>query len=94
MELPTEDLIVQKGDRFEIAGPSGGVLAEITFQRPSPGLMVIDHTFVDDSLGGKGLGRKLVMKVVALARNEGNVLTATCWYAKKVLDALPPSRQD
>lgn len=88
MEAPTGEEIVQRGDRFEIPGPSGGILAEITFVRPSEGLLVIDHTFVDDSVGGRGLGRQLVMKVVDLARSEGATLTATCWYAKKVLDGL------
>lgn len=89
MEVRTGEETVQRGDRFEIPGPSGAVLAEITFVRPSEGLLVIDHTFVDESLGGRGLGRQLVMKVVDLARSEGASLTATCWYAKKVLDALP-----
>jgi hypothetical protein len=66
---------------------SGGErLAEMTYLRPSAGRAVIEHTEVSDRLGGRGVGKRLVLAGVAWARATGTKLTPRCSYARSVLE--------
>jgi len=60
-------------------------LAELTYTRASDGSMDINHTEVDESLRGQGVGEKLVKAAVEFAREKGIKITATCPYASKLL---------
>jgi len=51
--------------------------------------VIIDHTEVDDSLRGKGVGAKLVRAAVDWARKENARLLPLCPYAKSVFDKTP-----
>lgn len=51
--------------------------------------VIIDHTHVDDSLRGKGVGGKLVRAAVDWARAENAHLMPLCPYAKSVFDKTP-----
>jgi len=64
----------------------GERLAEMTYVRPSAGRAVIEHTGVSDRLGGRGVGRRLVLAGVDWARATGTKLTARCPYARAVLE--------
>ena len=64
---------------------AGQVIAEITFPETSPGLFVIDHTFVDESLRGQGIASKLVQAAVDEIKKRGGQVQATCSYAAKWL---------
>ena len=48
--------------------------------------MVIEHTFVDESLRGKDIGLKLVNEAVRFSRDKGMKIIPKCTYAKKVLE--------
>ena len=61
------------------------VIAEITFSETTPGVFVIDHTFVDESLRGQGVASKLVQVAVDEIKNRGGQVKATCSYAAKWL---------
>ena len=63
----------------------GERLAEMTYSRPSPGRAVIEHTRVDDRLGGRGVGKRLVLAGVEWARATHTKLTPHCTYARGVL---------
>ena len=54
-----------------------------------PDVMVIEHTEVDDSLGGQGIGKKLVAAAVDYARAQHVRIYPVCPYAKKVLERSP-----
>ena len=56
-------------------------LAEMTYSRVNDGLVIIDHTLVDDQLRGLGVARKLLDTAVAWARTTHTKITATCPYA-------------
>jgi uncharacterized protein len=61
---------------------SGKRLAEMTYSRANASLVIIDHTEVDASLGGQGVGRKLLDAAVSWARETHTRIIATCPFAK------------
>ena len=66
-----------------------GALAEMTYSRASPTLIIINHTEVADALRGKGLARALVGEAVAAARAEGFTIIPLCPIAKAILEKTP-----
>jgi predicted GNAT family acetyltransferase len=70
-------------------GQEGAILAEMVYSLPSPQKMIIEHTEVDDSLGGKGVGKQLVATAVEYARTHHIKIIPMCPYAKSVLDRTP-----
>ncbi len=67
----------------------GERLAEMTYAAPAGGRAVIEHTKVDDRLGGRGVGKRLVLAGVAWARATGTKLVPHCSYARAVLERDP-----
>ena len=58
---------------------------DIRFEdRPIP--QIIEHTDVDDSLRGQGVGNKLLERVVAFAREKNVKIIPLCPFAKSVFD--------
>lgn len=64
--------------RYEatVAGYDGR--GELTFSRMSPEKIIADHTGVDDSLRGLGVGKALVERLIADARSEGFTIVPLC----------------
>lgn len=67
----------------------GEWVAEMTYVRNPPALMIIDHTEVDGKLGGQGVGSDLVAAAVKFARDNGVKIVPLCPFAKKVFDNTP-----
>jgi predicted GNAT family acetyltransferase len=61
-------------------------VGEMTYVHAGPGKIIIDHTEVDPSQGGKGIGKKLVLAGVEYARKNNLKIVPVCPYAKKVLE--------
>ena len=83
MEIKNETL--DKTGRFYIE-KNNDTIAELDYQFPDKTTMLIVHTEVDESLSGKGIGKQLVAAAVDYARNNSLRVSATCPFAKKVLD--------
>ena len=60
----------------------GSRVAEMTYSRTNATMIIIDHTEVDDSLRGEGVGRQLLDALVAWARETGTKVLPLCPYAK------------
>ena len=73
-------------NRISQKDENGRVVAEIIFQETSPGIFVIERTFVDESLRGQGVASKLVQAAVDEIKKRGGQVQATCAYAKKWLE--------
>ena len=58
----------------------------ITYSKAGRKTLIIDHTEVYENFSGKGLGRKLVDKVVHYARENNLKIIPLCPYAKKVFE--------
>ena len=68
---------------------NGEWIAEMTYERAGDERIIIDHTEVDESLQGKGIGEKLVAEGVKFARDNYLKITPTCPFVKKVIDETP-----
>ena len=51
---------------------------ELTFSRMSPEKIIADHTGVDDSLRGLGVGKALVERLISDARSESFTIVPLC----------------
>lgn len=61
-------------------------LAQMTYIIDSPKQIIIDHTEVDISLKGKGIGKKLLMVIVEKARKEHLKIVPVCPFVKAVFE--------
>jgi uncharacterized protein len=71
----------------------GKRLAQMTYSRATAALVIIDHTEVDASLGGQGVGRSLLDAAVRWARETHTKVIATCPFASAQF-AKDPSIRD
>jgi len=67
----------------------GKRLAEMTFVWAGTDRFIVDHTEVDGSLEGKGVGKQLVSHAVDFAREKGVKLIPLCPFTKGVIDRTP-----
>ena len=67
------------------AWEDGTQVGEMTYQRPAPEQMVIDHTQVFDGNEGKGIARQMVSAAVDFARSNTRKIVPVCSYARAVL---------
>lgn len=63
----------------------GERLGFLEFTRPDAGLMRIEYVEVDPDLRGTGLGRQLVEKAVAFAKDNQLRVVPICSYARSVI---------
>lgn len=56
-------------------------LAEMVYVMAGPKKMIIEHTEVDESLAGKGIGAKLLEALVDFVRKEGVKVIPLCPFA-------------
>lgn len=64
------------------------ILAEMTYVWAGTDRIIIDHTDVDASLKGKGVGRQMVSKAVVFAREKGIKIIPLCPFARSVFDKV------
>ena len=62
-------------------------IGEITFRKRREDAISINHTYVLKEFEGKGYGKKLVDKVIEYAKENDLSLSATCWFADKVIQS-------
>lgn len=74
-----------KGGNFFIEN-EGSYLAVMTYIWAGEQRMVIDHTEVDASLKGQGIGAQLVAAAVQAARDKGFKILPLCPFAKAVMN--------
>ncbi len=76
---------IKEDNRIYLENESKKTIAEVTFYEIEDGIYNIDHTFVDDSLRGDGIGSKLVEEAVNMIKAKGYKVKATCPFASKWL---------
>lgn len=61
-------------------------LALLEYSIPEPGILIILHTEVDESLKGKNIGSRLIDSVAAYAREQKLRIRPACPFARAVLE--------
>jgi len=67
----------------------GAIEAELVYHIQSEGKMVIEHTEVNDSLSGIGVGHELVEEAIEYARMQNIKIIPLCPFAKSLFDRTP-----
>ncbi|EJV7173001.1 N-acetyltransferase [Escherichia coli] len=78
--------ICEGHNKFYINYAQGNQIAEIVFVPTGENLAIIEHTDVDESLKGQGIGKQLVAKVVEKMRREKRKNISLCSFAKHEFD--------
>ena len=75
--------------RYEARVEGRDGVGELTFSRMSPTRIIADHTAVDDSLRGTGVGKALVERLIADARTEGFSVVPLCPFVRSQYQRHP-----
>lgn len=67
----------------------GVKMAEMAYVMAGEHKMIIEHTEVDDSLGGQGIGKRLQTELVAYVREHGMKVLPLCPFAHAMFKKMP-----
>lgn len=81
-----------ESNRIFMADDLGKTIAEITFPEIAPGIVDIDHTFVDGSLRGQGVAGKLAAATVRQIRENGWKAKVSCSYIVSWMEKHPEEK--
>ena len=70
------------GGRYEGRFVVGETPAVMTYSRASPGLIIVDHTEVPESMRGKGAGQALALHAIEQARAGGWKIIPLCPFLR------------
>ncbi|MGN5883356.1 GNAT family N-acetyltransferase [Staphylococcus simulans] len=84
---------MKQGDHKFFMGEESAPSAIIEFREETDNVINIFHTAVSDELGGQGIGTKLVEQVVDYANENHLKITASCSFARRVIDKFPEFKQ-
>ena len=60
-------------------------VGKMTYQRPTPQRIIIDHTRVFEGFEGRGIARQMVLAAVDFARLNSRFIIPVCSYAQAFL---------
>ncbi len=72
---------------FYVEDEDGDWIAEMTYYREGQRKIVIDHTEVDESLQGQGVGERMVEEAVRFAEDNNLLIKPICPFVKKILES-------
>ena len=79
LAVEREEISAQKG-RYVVRG-AGAIEAEMTYSRSGANTLIIDHTEVPDAFRGKGIGARMLDRLIADARSDGLKVIPMCPFA-------------
>ncbi|NGZ78010.1 GNAT family N-acetyltransferase [Saccharibacillus alkalitolerans] len=77
--------IEQKENGFVMI-EDGQEVGKVTYMPSEDGVLMIDHTFVAESMRGRKAGEQLVERVVELAREKGAKIDPVCPFAAALFE--------
>jgi predicted GNAT family acetyltransferase len=80
----TED----KTKGFAIAKENRKTAGKMTYSIASADFIIIDHTEVEPSFNGKGVGKQLLYKIVEMAREKNIKIVPLCPFANAMFRKL------
>lgn len=72
---------IHKDHQIYVLNEQGQIIVDATFPFIKPGIVVVDHTYVDPSLRGQGVASQLMHEVYNFAKSKHYKVVATCPYA-------------
>lgn len=81
-------IVTDNADASRLEIHADGEVAELAY-RTRAGRLVLIHTEVPDSLGGRGLGGQLVLGAIGKASHEGLTIVPVCPFARGWLERHP-----
>lgn len=81
--------ILEDSNSFYVNDAQGKRVAEVVFVPTGEHLSIIEHTDVDESLKGQGVGKQLVARVVEKMRKQNRKIIPLCPFAKHEFDTTP-----
>ena len=75
-----------KEDRIVCLDDDNTEVGKVCFSQIETGVYDINHTFVADSMQGKGIAGQLVSLAIEEIRKRGGKVVASCSYAKKYME--------
>lgn len=82
-------LLKHENNRIYSVDTEGHVLAEITFPKVAENVVNINHTFVDESLRGRGIADSLMKAAVSQIHEQNKHAVASCSYARQWFEDHP-----
>ncbi|OEK00407.1 hypothetical protein BFP97_02260 [Roseivirga sp. 4D4] len=82
--LKTDDL----GGEFQL-WEGDAMLAHMMFSRPFPDRIIVQHTQVDQSQKGKGLGKRLFDQMIEYAKSNELSVVPRCNFTQKMFERYP-----
>ncbi len=76
---------ITKNDRI-ICVENDKEVAEITFPETEENVFDINHTFVDESMQGRGIAAQLVRRAINEINRRGGEIRTSCSYARKYVE--------
>jgi uncharacterized protein len=81
-------IVTDNTDASRLEIHADGEMAELLY-RTRPGRLVLIHTEVPGSLGGRGLGGRLVLGAIGKATQQGMTIVPLCPFARSWLERHP-----
>lgn len=78
-----------KGGSLILTMPGREGTGKMTFTNVTPRQRSVDHTFVDETLGGTGAGKALATRMVEMAREDGVYLIPICPFFRATAKKHP-----
>ncbi len=79
--MPDTPTITHHADRQRYSLIIDGVEAYLTYERPREVNVEITHTIVPKAIGGRGLGKYLVARIMEDIIAADETVSSSCWYA-------------
>lgn len=73
---------------------NGQEVGKVTYMPSENGVLLLDHTFVAESMRGQHAGDRLVEQVVELARSTGAKIDPVCPFANALFKRKPDEYED
>lgn len=81
-------LVEESTKGYAIAQENGATAGKMTYSKASSEFIIIDHTEVDPSFKGKGVGKQLLYKIVEMAREKNIKILPLCPFASAMFKKL------
>lgn len=88
--METTHIITENSGVFNVL-ENNEVIGELTYSLPQdrPGILVANHTLINSSYRGKGIGEVLIKKMIELVEEKQYKIKPTCSFVVKYFERHP-----